>query len=231
MSTYYPAQTSKLTLDSGDYIYEALNPNVTIASDYNYVTITAECRNLTTKLKENMEHHSIGRPPLCATCRVTWPCETSLLETEDKKKKEKKIKSREDRFPRDGGRPIKASVPGYSTIPWTKTTLTLIAQSPDGQIHYAKTMDEKKEFAWSNFNWVLVCWPGRYSQDIFLIDDMKEFRKALGYQLRDESIRTDEEGNEWIYSLLFGKTEPKYTSNSPIYTSNTSNTYNPYKII
>lgn len=119
-----------------------------------------------------------------------------------KKAAKNELQFRTDRFPRDGGRPIKASVPGYSKIPWTSSTLTLIAQSPDGQIHYAKTVEEKNNLAWGNFKWILVCWPGKYSQDIFLIDDMKEFRKALGFRPRSESIVVDEEGNEWIKALF-----------------------------
>lgn len=114
-------------------------------------------------------------------------------------KKVKKPKARTDRFPKDGGKPVKASVPGYNKIPWTQGTLTLVAQSPDGQLHYAKTMDEKKQFAWSNFNWILVCWPGQYTQDIFLIDNIEAFRIALGFKKREEpTILVDENGEEWV---------------------------------
>lgn len=108
------------------------------------------------------------------------------------------VKTRKDTFPRTGGYPVLASVPGYSKIPFTKGTLTLIAQSPDGQLHYAKTIEEKKEFAFSNFDWILVSWPGSYSQDIFIVDDMKAFRKALGFNKKSTAVLVDEDGEEWI---------------------------------
>lgn len=118
----------------------------------------------------------------------------------------KKLKSRKDRFPKDGGRPIKASVPGYDKIPWSSGKLTLIAQNSfDGQIRYAKTLDEKKELAWANVDWILVCWPGVYSQDIFLVDDLTEFRKALGFKKKSEAVVVDENGDEWLWDMLFSK--------------------------
>lgn len=109
-----------------------------------------------------------------------------------------KTKSRKDRFPRDGGKPIKASVPGYDKIPWSNARLTLIGLNPDGYVAYAKTWAEKKEFAFSSFKTILVCWPGQYSQDIFVIDDMKAFRKALGFSKKSEAVLVDEDGEEWI---------------------------------
>lgn len=185
-SSFIATTPSKLTLEIDDYIYECENPNVSLASGFDCVTIEARCWNLTVTKKET-EEMELGI--------------VDLTETEPKKKG-KKVKARKDRFPKDGGRPIKASIPGYDKIPWSKGTLTLIAQSADGQLHYAKTMTEKKQFAWSNFNWIAVCWPGQYTQDIFLIDDMKAFRKALGFKPRSEAVVTDEEGNEWIDALF-----------------------------
>lgn len=110
---------------------------------------------------------------------------------------EEEMLTRDCVFPRVGGYPVVASTPGYSKIPWAKGTLTLIAQSPDGQLHYAKTLEEKKEFAFSNFIWILVCWPGVYSQDIFIVDDMKAFRKALGFKKKSTTVLVDEDGEEW----------------------------------
>lgn len=183
MIAFRPGSPSKLTLEQDGFIYEAEDPSISLSMSLDCVTIEARCWNLTTTQKENME--------------------TEIQEPE--KKVKKKVKTRKDRFPKDGGKPIKASVPGYSKIPWSKGTLTLVAQSPDGQIHYAKTMEEKRQFAWGNFKWILVCWPGQYSQDIFLIDDMTEFRKALGFKLKTEpEVVTDEEGNEWLLDALLG---------------------------
>jgi hypothetical protein len=202
MAFFHSNNSSKLILEQGDYIYEADDPSITLTMGHDCVTIEARCWNFVTKLKEEME---------------TFVQETESKNEEPKEsKKTKKIKARKDRFPKNGGRPIKASVPGYSKIPWSKSTLTLIMKTPDGQIHYAKTLEEKKNFAWSNFDWILVCWPGQYSQDIFLIDDVKEFRKALGFKPREESVVIDEDGQEWIDHGFLGKTTPTttYTSSS-----------------
>lgn len=188
-----PGKSSKLTLEQDEYIYEFIDPIVTLTTGFDgIINIDARCYGgILKKKEENMETESLVD-------------EIRNLET---KKKKNKVKARKDRFPRDGGKPVKASVPGYSKIPWSKGTLTLIAQTPDGKIQYAKTMEEKKNLAWSNVDWILVCWPGQYSQDIFLIDDMKEFRRALGFKPVAETVKpvvTDEEGNEWIDALFEG---------------------------
>lgn len=188
MAIFNHGSPSKLTLELDGFIYEAIDPSVTLTSSFDCVTIEARCWNMTTTQKENVEDSILDN-----------------LEQEVKKDK-KKVKARKDRFPKDGGRPIKASVPGYSKIPWSKGTLTLIAQSPNGQLHYAKTMGEKKQFAWGNFNWIAVCWPGQYTQDIFLIDDMDAFRRALGFKPVEETVQpvvVDEKGVEWIIEQLF----------------------------
>jgi len=109
-----------------------------------------------------------------------------------------KTKSRNDRFPQDGGRPVKASVPGYSKIPWSSKTLSLIGIDRTGKVRYAKTWDEKRDMAFDNWDTILVCWPGTYSQDIFVIDDLEAFRKALGFKRMGESVKVDEAGNEWV---------------------------------
>lgn len=231
MAFSYPGTPSKLTLESGGYIYECINPSVTIQTGFGdrQMTIEARCWDMTTRLKENMKDSILGtleeevkaekkstkpsHPSVYGYCHcLTLVEHEEILTKEAKKSKKQKVKSRKDRFPKDGGKPIKASIPGYSKIPWSQGTLTLIAQSPDGQLHYAKTMEEKKQLAWGNFKWIVVCWPGKYTQDIFLIDDMTEFRKALGFKLVADTVSpvvTDEEGNEWIYDLLFGSPKAK----------------------
>jgi hypothetical protein len=189
MPSFRLGAPSKLILEQDDMIYECIEPNISLTMAHDCLTIEARCWNFTTRLKETEENMDI--------------LDNLEQEVKVEKKAKKKVKARKDRFPKDGGRPIKASVPGYSKIPWTKATLTLIAQSPDGQIHYAKTIEEKKQFAWGNFKWILVCWPGQYSQDIFLIDDMSAFRYALGFKKRSEAVVTDEQGEEWLYEMLF----------------------------
>lgn len=239
MPTFRPGAPSKLILEQDDMIYECVDPSITLTMDFNCVTIEARCWNLKTTLKEKMEsetfvdairnletkkkkklgtcdnesrpHFKMEDGELCSDLCKNWV-----------KESKKKVKSRKDRFPKDGGRPIKASVPGYSKIPWSKGTLTLIAQSPDGQLHYAKTMEEKKNLAWGNFNWIVVCWPGQYTQDIFLIDDLNEFRRALGFKPVAETVKpivTDEDGNEWIYDFLFPPKTPAPKASAPTFYS------------
>lgn len=221
MATYFrPGSPSKLTLEQDDFIYEATDPQITLTMDFDRVVIEATCWNLTTRQKENVDILDSFEQELKKEKKNKkdphpdydyCECEDSLAhrdavgkEMQEVKKAKKKLKSRTDRFPKDGGKPIKASVPGYTKIPWTKGTLTLVAQSPDGQIHYAKTMAEKRAVAWGNFKWILVCWPGQYTQDIFLIDDMKAFRLALGFKPKTEpEVVTDEDGNEWLFDALF----------------------------
>lgn len=217
MASFRPGAPSKLTLEQDGFIYEAEDPSISLTMSQDCLTIEARCWNFKTRLKENEENMDIleafeKEVKEEKKAKVTHPdfddCECTNVENHievviNSKKSKKKVKARTDRFPKDGGRPIKASVPGYSKIPWTMGTLTLIAQSPDGQLHYAKTLEEKKQLAWGNFKWILVCWPGKYSQDIFLIDDMTAFRKALGFKKKSEAVVLDEQGEEWIYELLF----------------------------
>lgn len=246
MANSYANQPTKLTWEYDDYILECINPSVTVQTGFDgTLTLEARCWNVTTKMKEKEtvvadynEHYSMltGQPWKDENMKfgiVDNSTDGSLVQEirdlEAKKKaKKSKVKSRKDRFPKDGGKPIKASVPGYSKIPWTQGTLTLVAQSPDGQIHYAKTLQEKKDFAWANFKWILVCWPGKYTQDIFLIDDMTEFRKALGFKLRSESVVIDEDGEEWIDALFTKPLSPKPNINpsgTGIYTTYNTSAY------
>lgn len=212
MAVFKPGSPSKLTLEQDDFIYECVDPSVTLTLTGDCVTVEARCWNLTTRQKENMESES-------------FVDEVREFEaTEKKVKKKKKVKARNDRFPKDGGRPVNASVPGYMKIPWSQTTLSLIAQSSNGQLHYAKTMEEKKAFAWREFNWILVCWPGKYTQDIFLIDDMSAFRYALGFRKKSEAVVTDEKGEEWIYEFLF----PPAKAKTPVVKSTSTPAYPTY---
>lgn len=216
-NVFAPGAPSKLTLEQGDYIYECVDPSITLTSGLDCIAIEARCWQFMIRKKENMETESLVEEvrkieakekkkivhPDFDDCACESPEDHVEAVINSTKKAKKKVKARTDRFPKDGGRPIKASVPGYAKIPWTMGTLTLIAQSPDGQLHYAKTIEEKKQLAWGNFKWIIVCWPGKYSQDIFLIDDMTAFRKALGFKKKSEAVVLDEEGEEWIYELLF----------------------------
>lgn len=105
------------------------------------------------------------------------------------------LTTRSTAFPKGGGDPIAASVPGYSNIPFTSTIVTLIGL--ENGISYAKTVEEKHNMAF-NYKHILVCWPGLYSQDIFYVDDLDALKKALGFIPKVEKTRKDIKGNEWI---------------------------------
>ena len=123
---------------------------------------------------------------------------------------EEKVKPAENgvrynKFPVDGGLPIAASVSGYDTIPWFDDKVTLI-HVPEGyasrtwsHITYAKTKSEKRALAFVPGGRILVCWPGRYSQDIFIVDDMDKFRESLGFKIApNQETQIDDKGRKWI---------------------------------
>lgn len=111
------------------------------------------------------------------------------------------------RFPIDGGVPIAASVPGYDKIPFNDTKVTLIGVGGGGgvngktyeaQVTYAKSIQEKRELAFSDADYLLIAWPGKYSQDIFIVDDFDALRRALGFVLKSEATWRDEQGKKWL---------------------------------
>lgn len=107
------------------------------------------------------------------------------------------LTTRSTAFPKDGGDPIAASVPGYSKIPFTSNTVTLIGL--EDEVIYAKTLEEKQDMAF-NYTHILICWPGVYTQDIFYIDDLDALKKALGFTLKTQKTRKDLKDNEWTVS-------------------------------
>ncbi len=63
---------------------------------------------------------------------------------------------------------------GVDGFPWRWGLLTLIRLSADGAVTQAKRITEKRELleAASPNDCVLAAWPGEYSQDIFVVDDL-----------------------------------------------------------
>lgn len=105
------------------------------------------------------------------------------------------VVTRSTAFPKDGGSPLAASAPGYSRIPFKNSTTTLIGI--DGELIYAKTLDEKRDLACTHAH-ILVCWPGIYAQDIFYVDDVDALKKALGLAPKKEKTRKDRKGVDWV---------------------------------
>lgn len=64
---------------------------------------------------------------------------------------------------------------------WKMKTLTLLRITPGLEVTQAKKVKEKVAMlmAAGPDDLLLVCWPGKWSQDIFVLDDRERARKAL----------------------------------------------------
>lgn len=68
-----------------------------------------------------------------------------------------------------------------SRLPWHARAVTLICVGSDSVVSQAKTVSEKRNLLdmAAGKDLVLVAWPGRWSQDIFVVDDRNAARAAL----------------------------------------------------
>ena len=66
-------------------------------------------------------------------------------------------------------------------MPWSMKTVTFLRITPDLEVMQAKKPGEKLAMleAAGPEDLVLVAWPGKWSQDIFVMDDRERARKAL----------------------------------------------------
>ena len=70
---------------------------------------------------------------------------------------------------------------GAGRLPWLGRSVTLLCVDTAGVVHQAKTDSEKRsllETATSR-DLVLVAWPGSWSQEIYVVDDLKAARTAV----------------------------------------------------
>jgi hypothetical protein len=68
-----------------------------------------------------------------------------------------------------------------SRLPWLGRSVTLLRVDSTGVVHQAKTDSEKRSLlacAMSK-DLVLVAWPGQWSQDIYVVDDLRAARAAV----------------------------------------------------
>jgi len=67
-------------------------------------------------------------------------------------------------------------------VPWKMKTLTLVRITPGLEVTQAKNIPDKITMleATELEDLLLVCWPGKWSQDIFILDDRKRAKKSLG---------------------------------------------------
>jgi hypothetical protein len=67
-------------------------------------------------------------------------------------------------------------------LPWLARSVTLIRVDTTGVVDQAKTDSEKRALlaTATSKDLVLVAWPGQWSQEIYVVDDLKAARVAVG---------------------------------------------------
>jgi hypothetical protein len=73
-----------------------------------------------------------------------------------------------------------------SRLPWLGRSVTLLRIDSTGVVEQAKTDSEKRSLLESatSRDLVLVAWPGQWSQDIYVVDDLKAARAAVRWSGR-----------------------------------------------
>jgi hypothetical protein len=74
------------------------------------------------------------------------------------------------------------SASGAARLPWLGRSVTLIRVDTTGVVDQAKTDSEKRAMlaTATSKDLVLVAWPGQWSQEIYVVDDLKAARVAVG---------------------------------------------------
>jgi hypothetical protein len=82
------------------------------------------------------------------------------------------------RFDRNALRPAST----VSSFPWLVNLVTLVRVTPDGVVTQAKSDAEKRAMLGEadEQDLVLAAWPGEWSQDVFVVDDLKGARVSVG---------------------------------------------------
>ncbi|MFH9964079.1 hypothetical protein ACH4PR_22285 [Streptomyces mirabilis] len=67
-------------------------------------------------------------------------------------------------------------------FPWRGQTVTLIQVDAKGVVTQATRVTEKRTMLAQagTKDLILAAWPGQWSQDVFMVDDLKAAREALG---------------------------------------------------
>lgn len=68
------------------------------------------------------------------------------------------------------------------SFPWLAKLVTLVRVTPDGVVSQAKSDAEKRAMLGEadEQDLVLAAWPGEWSQDVFVVDDLKGARASVG---------------------------------------------------
>jgi len=100
---------------------------------------------------------------------------------------------------REGGPIVPMGKKLMAKVPWSSPKVALIGVGADGTMGYAKTLDEKQQLIFNDdFDYLLVAWPGLYSQDIFCVSDVTSLARALGLKPKSEVTFVDDNGTEWV---------------------------------
>lgn len=75
------------------------------------------------------------------------------------------------------------SASAAARLPWLGRSVTLIRVDTSGVVDQAKTDSEKRALlaTATSKDLVLVAWPGQWSQEIYVVDDLKAARAAVGH--------------------------------------------------
>jgi hypothetical protein len=67
-------------------------------------------------------------------------------------------------------------------VPWKSANVAMIRMTRGRQITTAHTITGKRQILRATVpgDMLLACWPGQYRQDVFVVDDLKAAREALG---------------------------------------------------
>lgn len=102
---------------------------------------------------------------------------------------------------REGGAPTRMGPKLMAKVPWESKRVSLIGMTGEGDeisVVYAKTLEEKQTLAFSSHPYLLVAWPGTYSQDLFFVTNLVALRKALKLKPASDVILEDEDGEVWF---------------------------------
>jgi hypothetical protein len=73
------------------------------------------------------------------------------------------------------------SASSASRLPWLGRSVTLLRVDATGVVHQAKTDSEKRALldTATSKDLVLVAWPSQWSQEIYVVDDLRAARAAV----------------------------------------------------
>ena len=93
------------------------------------------------------------------------------------------------------------STSAVSSFPWLLRLVTLVRVTPDGVITQAKSDAEKRTMLGEadEQDLVLAAWPGEWSQDVFVVDDLKGARVSVGLPRQKAAPATGSPPHDGVY--------------------------------